>query len=301
MMSFWKYIIIWLLWIAGMSWCSADNLPNFTDDFANQLSAGSDRVFSPTQIGIQTNLSITDNMRNLFYPSWTNGGGQIYQLLRTIGIGILVIFVIITGIAFLQSGGNDAELKKAQNSFLYMTYGAVLFFGVTFIFSKLWLETTVWSKEILSNFQWGLMLQVLGFLKAAAFFVAIVMIVRYGFQMIRSYEKEDQLKLGKTGVINVLAALVFMKVIDYIFFIAQSSDFKSKVGDGIITASKIAGYIIGAMMLLAVFYAGGLLITGEGESDKLKKAKGILKTVFFVGLTIFLFLLITYQVFKDLT
>ena len=99
------------------------------------------------------------------------------------------------------------------------------------------------------------MLQVLGFLKAAAFFIAIIMIVRYGFQMIRSYEKDDQLKLGKAGVVNVLAALVFIKVIDYIFFIAQSNDFKSKVGDGIIAASKIAGYVIGAIMLLAVFYA----------------------------------------------
>ena len=76
-------------------------------------------------------------------------------------------------------------------------------------------------------------------MKAAAFFVAVIMVVYYGIQIIRAYEKEDKLKEAKNGIINVFASLVFIKVIDYVFYIATQSTFKSKIVELIISTSKI--------------------------------------------------------------
>ena len=83
------------------------------------------------------------------------------------------------------------------------------------------------------------MFQVLGFLKAFAFFYAIVMTIRYGIQFMKALEKEDQIKTAKKGITNVLMALIFIKVIDFIYFIAQSGQFVSKAKNFMLNIARV--------------------------------------------------------------
>jgi len=44
----------------------------------------------------------------------------------------------------------------------------------------------------------------------------------------QAQEKEDKIKQARSGAINVILALVAIKVLDYIYYIAHNSDFISK-------------------------------------------------------------------------
>ena len=77
------------------------------------------------------------------------------------------------------------------------------------------------------------------FLKAAAFFFAIIMITSHGFRIMMSVDKADKIKNARTGILNVLMALIFIKLIDYIFFIAQMPSFAQEAVDFIIELAKI--------------------------------------------------------------
>jgi len=101
----------------------------------------------------------------------------------------------------------------------------------------------------------NLALVILSFLKAIAFFVALFFIVRYGFQIISAVGEEEKVTAARQGVINVLLALIFIKIIDYLYYIALSGDFKNKAVDFIVQASKFLTYIIGTCFILALIYA----------------------------------------------
>ncbi|MEI7920073.1 MAG: hypothetical protein WCH65_08195 [bacterium] len=72
---------------------------------------------------------------------------------------------------------------------------------------------------------------------------------------------------------NVLVSLVFIKIIDYVFYIAQTPAFSAKIADMIINIAVILGWILGALFVLALFYAGYLLIASSGKEESFKKAK----------------------------
>ena len=70
-----------------------------------------------------------------------------------------------------------------------------------------------------------------------------------------------------------MIALVFIKVIDYVFYIAQTPAFGTKAADMIVNVAIVLGWILGSLFVLAIFYAGYLLITSSGKEDAFKKAK----------------------------
>ena len=71
----------------------------------------------------------------------------------------------------------------------------------------------------------------------------------------------------------MILALVLIKVIDYVFYIAQTPEFGAKAGEFILSIAKVLGFIIGGAFVLAIFYAGFLLLTSSGIEETFKKAK----------------------------
>jgi hypothetical protein len=55
---------------------------------------------------------------------------------------------------------------------------------------------------------------------------------------LQAQEKEDKIKSARTGVINVLIALIFIRVIDFLYTIAQSGSFKSSLDNLLTRFSK---------------------------------------------------------------
>lgn len=92
---------------------------------------------------------------------------------------------------------------------------------------------------------------------------------------------------------------MFIKVIDYIFYIAQTPSFGTKAADMIVNVAVVLGWVLGSLFVLALFYAGYLMITSSGKEEAFKKAKSIIINIFVIALVVFLFLLIVYQVFNE--
>lgn len=299
------------MWFACTSFASA-KAPSFDNNFAKYLTDSTPdqygRVETVFNLCIDRSKSLMENIRNLFYPNplvrsicggQTSAGGQLRELVRVVWLGIMFVFVILAGVNFIMEAKTDWA-KKAWMSLLYIAYWAFMVFWVTWL---LWVilnvDTLRWSVDLVEKVQNGLFLQILGLFKVLAFFLAIVMIVVYGFQMMAAMDQDEKIKTARKWIINVIVALVFIKIIDYVYYIAQLSDFAKRASDMIIDIAKILWYIVGFAFIVGTFYAWFLLFTSWGKEDAFKKTKSILINIFLVSLVIFLFLLLIYQIFNQ--
>ena len=305
-------MIVLGVWISV--WPTFAAAPSFDNNFAKYLTSETPdeygRVETVFNFGICMDRSKTlmENVKNLFYPGQfinnsvcsQSAGGQIRDVIRVIGFAVLFIFLVVAWINFIMNAKEPDGPKKAWMSLIYIGYGAFLLFGVTWIlWSVLNIWGVQWTTQLVQNVQNNMFLQVLSFFKVLAFFFAIVMIIVYGFRVMASMDQSDKIKSVQKWIMNVLLALVFIKLIDYIFYIAQTPDFGTKASDMIVDVARILWFVLGAALVLAVFYAGFLFITSSGKEETFKKAKGLIVNVFIVSIVVFLFLLIVYQIFRE--
>lgn len=273
-------------------WISYWQAPSF-DDFWSDIDS------STYDIDVDSKKDLQTNILSIFYPTEKNS--QIWQAIRIIWVGIFFVFLVWGGVLFLLWAWDESSLKKAKMNLIYIMYWGVLFFGVTWILGtalNIWWVT--WTEDLVWNIWDNIMFQVLSFLKAAAFFMAVVMIFYYWYRMIQAFEKEDKISEARKWIINVVVALVFIKVIDFIYYIAQQNTFKTQAGELLIWFSKILWYILWALLIISIFYSWFLMITSRWEEDQFNKWKNIIKAVFIISLIIMLFLLIIYQVIGEL-
>lgn len=280
----------------------AFNVPSFESSFANKLKQWPERVYDPTSLWIDSKKSLKENVRSMFYPdsNGTGDGGRIRRILRILAAWLFVGMIMYTGIMFVWRPDDPKRIENARMNLLYTMYGWFLIFWSSYLVSLLHIETSTWSKELVQNLQSSILVNIIAFLKGIAFFFAIIMIARHGFQIIKALDAEDKRKAGITGVTNVLLALVFIKILDFVYYIAQQKDFTSRFSALFIDITKVAGYGLWALMFLYLLYAGRLMIVSNGEDDGYKRALATLKTIFIVALIIFLFLMIIYQLVNDL-
>lgn len=117
----------------------------------------------------------------------------------------------------------------------------------------------------------------------------------------RALEEESKIKAARTGIINVIVALILIKIIDFIYYLAQQQNFASQFQNFLVNTARIAAYVLGSIMVIMLIYGGVKYITASGDEAKVKDAQKIITTSFFVILIIFLFLLIAYQVIAEFT
>lgn len=306
-----KVILTITLLVIGW-WTVFAVAPSFQNNFANYLTDATPdkygRVETVFNICIDRNLSLMDNIRNLFYPNPTAVSAcgsysqwwQLWIIIRALWFIILFVFLVVTGINFIMKAKEPDAAKKAFSSLIYILYGAFLVFGVTRILGTvLNVGDIKGSGDLVNSVQNKLFLQILSFFKVLAFFAAIIMLVVYGFRMMSAMDKSDKVKIAQKWAINVIIALVMIKVIDYLFYIAQTPAFGAKASDMIVNVAITLWWILWAIFVLALFYAWYLLITSSGKEEAMKKAKSVIVNIFIVTLVIFLFLLIVYQIFNE--
>lgn len=286
--------------------------PSFDNNFADYL-----RDDTPDQYGrsesvfwlcVDREQSLMDNVRRLFYPNPINytgscassAGWELWDTLRILWWWLLFLMLVRTGIMFIFANNEEDKLKKAKNNILYILYGSALFFGSTWILgSVLNIWQIQWTGQLASRLENGLFFQALSLLKAGAFFIAIILMVFYGFKIMAAMDKEDKLANAKRWILSVIVTLVFIKIIDYVFFIAATPDFANSAGDLIIQAATLLWYVIGALIMLIFFYIGFLLLTSSWNEERVGKAKKLLIWIVVSTMVIFLFLLILYQLFNE--
>ncbi len=285
--------------------------PSFYDNFGKYLTQstsssseyGAETVFN---ICIDRNISLMANIRNLFYPSSIASGGcwgqwgQLWMVIRDLCFVLLFVFLVMVWVNFIMNAKEADGAKKAFSSLIYILYWAFLIFWVTWIlWTVLDIGNVQWSAQLVERIQNTLFLQILSFFKVLAFFAAIIMLAVSGFKMMSAMDKADKVKIAQKWAINVIIALIFIKIIDYIFYIAQSPDFWTKAADLIVNVAIVLGWILGWLFVLALFYSWYLMITSSGKEEAWKKAKWIIINIFVIALVIFIFLLIVYQIFNE--
>ena len=261
--------------------------------------------------GVDANKSLMDNIRCLFYPnsntvtgcSSSVRGWSLRGVLRYIWYVLVVLFIIISWVNLLLSWWNSEKLKPAFMSLLYLIIWSVLFFGCVWIlWSVLTFETVQWTEWLTGKLHGdsaSIFFFILSFLKALAFLAAVLMLVIHGFKMMSNADKADKAKAWIKWLLNVIIALVIIKIIDYVYYIVQLPDLVTKTTDLIIEIAKIVWFIIWALMVIMLLYAGFLAITDQWNSDNMKKVKNIIVWILVSAVVIFALLLIIYEVFNE--
>lgn len=100
--------------------------PTFDQQIAKPLTTSStdEAVIKPGVFGIDADKPLKDNIYNLFSP--LNNNSVIWQALRTIMTGILVLYIAWAGIDMMQKSADEKGQQKARKSFLQIIFGAFL-------------------------------------------------------------------------------------------------------------------------------------------------------------------------------
>lgn len=184
-------------------------------------------------------------------------------------VAVVFLFLVIIGIRLLVSNpdSDKDKIKDALKSLYYIAVGALLFFGAVWILGTLLNFTGIQgTSSVVASLQTGnnsLFYRAIALLKTLVFFIALIMMVVYGFRIITAVDKADEAKKHMRGVANIIIALILIKVIDYVYYIAQDSNFTVKAKDFILSMARILGFVMGAGAILMVFYAGYLLISDQ--------------------------------------
>lgn len=293
----------------------ATNLaPSFEKHYAQAMVDGtedhngrSEKVFDISCVS-KTN-TFKQNVECLFFPTPTSAGngavagGYLRGIIKYVGYVLVFIYLVMSAIRLVISGKKSENLKAELNNFLYIMIGAALFFWAVWLFSQVINlsaidQTSGLKDNLVSNT--GILFFVLTFLKWAAFFFAIVMIVITGFQMMNPSSGEEGWgkKLFK-NLAAVIAALVGMKVVDFLYYIASQQDFTKRAGEFIIQIAKMLGYLSGSVIVIMIIYSGYLLVVDGGKWENFKKAKNTLINIVLAVGSLFLFLFVIYQIFSE--
>lgn len=278
--------------------------PTYTKDFSSNLF---DWVLKPKDFWVYKNQTLRENIVSLFYPGGSETENRIYQVIRNMTLWLMIVFIVRAWASLLFSR-DPKTMQNTLNTFMYILlwwafiYGANRLFWSVFRFnSQEFVAWEGWLSWMTGALIWeeSVFFFVLSALKAGAFFFAIIMIVITWIRVIGAGEAEKWKKLVK-GLINVVVALLIIKWIDFVYYLAADSEnFIQNASDFIINVAKIFGYLYWVIIVIMVFIAWYLYITDGWSGDNFKKASNILVNILLSGLVLFAFLLILYQVFAE--
>lgn len=283
------------------------NAPSYEINFAKKITGkGSESVY--TIEGINSEHTLRENIECLFYPSssiiqWcgTTSSGYLWNLIRYFAFALIFIFIVYAAVDLLLKSDKKESFKEAANNLLYILIGATIVFLTTRLFGKVLIlqniQGTEWfASELIKPS--GIFFVVLSFLKSLAFILAVIMIVVTWFRVMAAGDAEKGKTLSK-GVLNIIAALVGIKVIDFVYLLASQQNFAQNAGAFIIQIMKFMGYVSGIAIVTMVIVAGYLFVVDGGSGKNFQKAKGILINILIAMVALFFLLFLIYQIFAE--
>jgi len=276
--------------------------PNYQKNFSSQLN---DYVLRPSRFWVNSNNTLRDNIVNMLYPRDGNSTSAIYEVIRSITLWIMIIFFVRAGASLLLNKKPE-DSKKHLYSLLYIMLWWVLVYGANRLFWDVFIFNADQFTVGTTGLQWftdsvigKVAFLVLSAIKAAAFFLAIIMTVITWFKVMAAGEWEKGKKLVK-WLINVVVALLVIKWVDFIYYLAaDSKNFVDNAANFIINVAKVFGWLYGIVTVIMVMVAWYLYITDGWSWSNFKKASNVLINILLSALVLFWFLLIVYQIFAE--
>lgn len=277
--------------------------PSFNENYAQVIENKSNKADSEWRIEsmysrkVDYKENIKTNIENLFYPKpdWES---QIRKIIRMLCFGFIFGYILYIGILFVKDAGESKEIEY-MTKLMYAIIWAVIILVSTRIAQAIPINTGGGSAWLVEAVEGKIFFQILVIMKSMAFFIAIVMMLRYWYQAIMTVNKEDKLDIAKQWVLNIIIALMFIKIIDYIYFIAQNPDLKSQATNLIVEIIKILLYVVGAFFTFYILYAGFKLLTDRWEWEWIAHFKKVATWIFLGSALVFIFLLILYQIIGE--
>lgn len=302
------YINTFLIALCLLWWSSIHAAPpTFEKNFSEHLlqssvggQYGNESLWDRSTLWLDKNKSITENIRNMFYPDVSGQWGKIRDLIKVIGLLVFVWALVRQGFRYVLAADEESKAKSFHMNFLYILLGWVIFFAATWI---LWIGLGVWwdgwTSGLLERLDNSIAFQIFSAIRAGAFFTALVLLWYYWRSMMSAMDDEEKFKTMRQWVINILIVLVSIKVIDYVYFVAQSPEFKSKATELIVEVSKVLLYILWWFLTISIMYYWFRLMFSGGNEEALTKVKNVITTALLGTLVIFIFFLIIYQVVQE--
>ena len=300
-----KFILCFFILLWGIITCStlASKAPTF-NTFADKMSKWNERVYNIS--GVSSKNTLKENVKALFFPS-DHGWWALWNVLRYAGMLLVFIFILYSAIQLITSMGKPDKMKSAITNLLYVLLWSFLFFWAMWIFSTVFnIGNLQWTQDVsgrLTDDGSGiptLPYFILSFLKGLAFFIAIIHIVIIWFQLMNptTWESWGWKKIVKS-LANVIFALVAIKVVDFLYYIASQWSFAAQAGDFIIQIAKFLAYLSGIVIVIMIIYSWYLLVVDWWKWDNFKKAKNTLINIVLAVIALFFFLFILYQIFSE--
>ena len=259
-------------------------------------------ILNPEKVttqGVRPEKGLLENIEALIIQ-WGDGG--LFNICKNLALIAIILFIVIEGVKLVIKGKEGGDVKEAVKNLWYIALGAVFIRGASWLFGNVLNVGQNANFEDLatraSQGQWSLVWEVLSLFKGGAFFYAIIMLVVTGFRVVAAADGEKGKVIAK-GVINVVVALLIIKGVDYIYYMASQDNFISEATEFIKNLAKVFGFLYGAAATGIVIFAGYSLVTDNGTGEWMKKAKGRLINLAVSGLVLFGFLLILYQLFDE--
>jgi len=289
-----KYVLALLIWLLSLFW-TVFSAPSF-----NNLEWTDKLGYTKSFDNVKSTNSLADNIYALFFPSTNGNWWAIFTKIKIIAVALAFLFIIRAWAMFLLYADDENELKKAKMNIIYMFYGAFLIFWAAWL---LWKVLWVWSNTNATNTvlatQNNVIWWILLFFKWLAFYVAILMMIYYGYKIVEAQEKEDKIKQARTGILNIILALIAIKVLDYVYFISQQKNFLQSWSSFLSGFWKILWWVLWVLIVIALLYSATLLITSRWNEEAWKKSKTIIRNVFLVIFIVFLFIVIVFDMIKN--
>ncbi len=279
---------------------NASYAPTYQNNFRKKI-LDEEGVANADNYKLETTKSIKENIQELFSPD--NKQSKIREYIKQLIIGITILFIAWAGIDFLTHANDPAKLKSSRMSMLYILGWGFLVYAGVWIVSSLFLLSGTWNPAdaLTQTLTQKIFFTILSFLKAGAFFLAIIMTVVYGYQMITAMDKDELAIKARKWIMNVLLALIGIKVIDFIYFIAQEKSFGTKLQTMLLDAAKIIWWAMGGIMVAVLIYGWFRYISAQGDETKAKDAQKLITKIFYAVIIVFMFLLITRQIIEAFT
>lgn len=310
-----KKLIFWLSILFGIGFTflfsnqASANAPSFEDNYVDYLTNKkwdnpnwNETLWDLSKVGIDKDKSIIENIKNIFYPDISGQWWRLWDIIKVLWLVVFVLMLVWQWFQYALDSDDESKVAKYHLNFAYIFLGAIIFFGATWIlWIWLWFAGTGdgWSTELINNIDRNIMFQVFTWLRAGAFFLAIVLLWYTWRSMMAAMDDEGKVKAWRQGILNIVVSLIIIKVIDYMYYIAQTPSFKSKITEFIVEASKALWYVLWSFFTIMLIYYWFRLMFSNGSDESLQKVKDIIIGVFLWSLVIFIFFLIVYQIAQE--